>query len=227
MKKLAAACVLALALPAAASAHATLEYETPHYQQRLGSAPPRVFLHFDQSVDLPAIEVRTRKGLLVSGRAQLVPGTRDVVAPLRRLPTGAYTVRWHALSADGHTVSGVYTFGVRVEPPAPTEAYGAQGPTRAEHVVRWVYFLALSLLIGGLGFRLLVLRRPLPPRAERRFYLVTGVGVVAVLEAGIVAFLLRAEGALQLPFGELLYGDLSPLANGTRLGPAFVAMTLG
>jgi len=227
MKKLAAACVLALALPAVASAHATLVSETPQYQQRLDIAPPRIVLHFDESVDLPAIQVRTGKGLLVSGPAQLVPGTRNVVAPLRRLPTGAYTVRWHALSADGHTVSGVYTFGVRVEPPAPTEAYGAQGPTRAEHVVRWVYFLALSLLIGGLGFRLLVLRRPLPPRAERRFYLVTGVGVVAVLEAGIVAFLLRAEGALQLPFGELLYGDLSPLANGTRLGRAFVAMTLG
>ena len=146
---------------------------------------------------------------------------------LQSLPRGAYTVRWHAVSSDGHVVSGVWTFGVGVAAPPPTEAYGASGPTRTEHVVRWAYFLALMLLIGGLGFRLLIVRGPLPPRAESRFYKVTGLGVVAVLEVGIVAFLLRAEDALQLPFGRLLYGDLSPVAGGTRFGTAFIAMTLG
>jgi putative copper export protein len=93
--------------------------------------------------------------------------------------------------------------------------------------VRWAYFVALALLLGGLGFRLLVLRAPLPPRAERRFWWVTGIGVVAALEVGIAAFILRAEDALQLPFGRLLYGDLSPIASGTRFGAAFIAMTLG
>ena len=136
-------------------------------------------------------------------------------------------MRWHAISSDGHVVSGVWTFGVGVAAPPPTEAYGASGPTRTEHVVRWAYFLALALLIGGLGFRLLIVRGPLPPRAESRFYKLTGLGVVAVLEVGIVAFLLRAEDALQLPFGRLLYGDLSPIASGTRFGTAFIAMTLG
>ena len=146
---------------------------------------------------------------------------------LKSLPRGAYTVRWHAISSDGHVVSGVWTFGVGVAAPPPTEAYGASGPTRTEHIVRWAYFLALALLIGGLGFRLLIVRGPLPPRAESRFFKLTGLGVVAVLEVGIVAFLLRAEDALQLPFGRLLYGDLSPIASGTRFGTAFIAMTLG
>jgi putative copper export protein len=36
---------------------------------------------------------------------------------------------------------------------------------------------------------------------------------------------LRAEDALQLPFGRFLYGDLSPMAQ-TRFGVAFVTMTL-
>jgi putative copper export protein len=87
--------------------------------------------------------------------------------------------------------------------------------------------VALALLLGGLGFRLLVVRAPLPPRAARRFYWITGIGVVGVLEVGIAAFLLRCEDALQLPFGRLLYGDLSPIAGGTRFGTAFIAMTLG
>jgi copper transport protein len=135
-------------------------------------------------------------------------------------------VRWHALSNDGHVVSGMYTFGVRVPAPPVNEAVGAQGPTRVEHVVRWAYFVALALLVGGLGFGLITGLR-LPPRAEKRFYVVTALGAVGVLEVGFAAFLLRAEDALQLPFVNFLYGDLSSIARGTRLGTAFTVMELG
>src|SRR5207247_10751460 len=110
--------------------------------------------------------------------------------------------------------------------PPPTAAFGAGGPTTREHLVRWLYFVALALVGGGLGFRLLILRGPLPAKVERRFYHVVGVGAVGAIEVGILAFLLRAEDALQLPFGTFLYGDLSPLAS-ARFGVAFVTMTLG
>ena len=93
--------------------------------------------------------------------------------------------------------------------------------------MRWSYFLALALLVGGLGFRLLIVSGPLPAAAERRFYAAAGLGVIAALELGIAAFMLRAEDALQLPFGRFLEGDLSPIASGTRFGTAFIAMTLG
>ena len=226
---LAVAVFAALAVPGTASAHATLRQTVPSFQQRLNQAPAQALLRFDQRVTaLPgSIRVYSAGGKLVSGPARNAPDARRVVASLPRLPRGAYTIRWNAISSDGHVISGVYTFGVRVAAPAPTEAYGAGGPTRAEHLVRWAYFLALALLVGGLGFRLLVLRGPLPARAERRFWWVTGIGAVAALEVGIVAFILRAEDALQLPFADLLYGDLSPIAGGTRFGTAFIAMTLG
>jgi hypothetical protein len=110
--------------------------------------------------------------------------------------------------------------------PPPTEAYGASGPTRTEDVVRWAYFLSLSLVVGGLGFALLVLRG-VPPAVASRLYKLIGLGVVATLEVGILGFILRAEGALQLPFGKLLYADLTPIASGTRVGAAFMAMTMG
>ena len=51
--------------------------------------------------------------------------------------------------------------------------------------------------------------------------------MIGALEVGIVAFLLRAQDALQLPFTSFLYGDLSPFAHDTRFGEAFVAMELG
>ena len=221
--------LVALAFPGSAFAHASLQHTWPKFQQRVEQAPTAVRLNFDQAVTvLPgSVEVRTAVGKLLSKQAGSAAGGHDVVTPLRRLPKGPYTVRRHVLSGDGHDVSGVFTFGVRYAAPPPTEAYGASGPTRTEHVVRWAYFLALALLVGGLGFRLLVIRGPLPRAAERRFYVVTGIGAVAVLEVGIAAFLLRAEDALQLPFGRLLYGDLSPIVGGTRFGEAFIAMTLG
>ena len=223
------AAVTALAGPAGAWAHASLVDERPGFRARFAIAPKAVVLQFDQSVQaLPgSVRVYSVRGGVVSGETRTSSDSRILVTLLRRLPKGAYTVRWHALSSDGHVVSGVYTFGVRVAAPPPTEAFGASGPTRSEHVVRWLYFTALALVIGGLGFRLLILPRALPAGLEQRFYVIVGLGAFAVIPIGIVAFVLRAEDALQLPFSRLLYGDLSPVAGGTRFGKAFIVMTLG
>lgn len=220
--------LLALAVPAAASAHATLEKTVPAFGTRVERSPKLVALTFDQSVDaLPtAIRVYTAHGRLLSGTTRSSADRLTIAAPIPRLARGGYTVRWRAVSADGHVVSGVFTFGVRMPAPAATDAFGSGGPTTSEHLVRWLYFVSLALLAGGLGFRLLVVRRPLSAPAQRRFYRLLGVGAVGALEVGILAFLLRAEDALQLPFVDFLYGDLSPLAK-TRFGTAFVAMTLG
>jgi copper transport protein len=217
-----------LAVPAKSFAHATLLDPSPEYRQRLSAGPTTVVLRFDQAVTAfpDSIVVRSAQGLVVSDDAASGADAQVVLAPVRSLPRGAYTVRWHVLSSDGHPISGLYTFGVRVAAPPPTEAFGASGPTRTEDFVRWTYFLSLALVVGGLGFALLVLRG-MPPALSGRLYKLIGIGVVATLEVGIVAFILRAEGALQLPFAKLLYADLTPIAAGTRLGAAFMAMTMG
>ena len=215
-----------LLFPAGAAAHATMEKASPGFRERLSNSPRTIVLRFDQYVKaMPgSLEVYSTTGSVGVGKVRSDGRTLRVSVP--RLPKGGYTVRWHALSGDGHVVSGVFTFGVRARAPAATDAFGASGPTRTEHVVRWFYFLSLALLVGGIGFRLLVLRGPLSARAEKRFFLLTGIGAVATLDVGITAFILRAEDALQLPFGRLLYGDLSPIAH-SRFGTAFIAMTLG
>jgi copper transport protein len=224
------AVLAALALPASAFAHATLETTSPGFRQELASSPRQVVLHFDEPVYLlaNAIQVLSPDGKnLVVATAQTIKSKQDLVVGLPHLPKGPYTVRWQALSADSHIVSGVFTFGVGVPAPAVTDAVGAQGPTRTEDVVRWMYFIGLALAVGGIGFRLLVVRGPLNARAQRRFFWVAGAGIVVVLEAGIAGFLLRGEDALQLPFSRFLYGDLSPLASGTRYGETFIVLELG
>jgi copper transport protein len=226
MRRLVLVALVALAFPAIASAHATLRSTTPTFRSELKQGPSVIRLNFDQHVKvLPyAIRVLNGVGKNFAGPPR-VKGTA-VLANVRRLKLGAYTVRWQAISADSHVVSGVWTFGVGVPAPPVENAYGAGGPTTKEHIVRWAWFLGIALTIGALGFRLIVLRRLQVPRPlERRIAVAAGLGALATIHAGIVAFSLRAEDALQLPFGRFLYGDLSPMAK-TRFGYAFVTMTL-
>ena len=221
--------VAALAAPAAAFGHASISRSSPGYRQRLERAPTRVEIDFDQAVKVfpNGIKVYDVRGRELARNVRSASGGHAIVADLARLPTGAYTVRWQALSGDGHVVSGVYTFGVRVAAPEPTQAYGASGPTATEDVLRWLYFVCLALAIGGIAFRLVLLPRVVPHAFERVFYGLVLGGLVAGIQIGIIAFLIRAQDALQLPFGRFLYGDLSPFADGTRFGEAFVVMTLG
>lgn len=217
---------VALVVPAAALAHATLERATPGFGVELQTAPTVIRLEFDQRVSLlpQAVRVLDTRGRNFAGPAH-TQGT-DLIATVRPLRTGQYTVRWHAISADSHVVSGVWTFGLRVRAASIADAYGAGGPTTTEHVVRWLWFLGLALTIGALGVRLIVLRGvELPRGLERRIAVAAGLGAVVSLQAGIAAFSLRSEDALQLPFGKFLYGDLSPIAV-TRFGRAFIVMTL-
>ena len=137
-------------------------------------------------------------------------------------------MRWRATSADGHTGSGVYTFGIGVTPPPPTEAYGSTGPGWADDAARWAFFVSLALAARhdrASGCSSCASRSRRGSRTAS-----TGsptAGGIAVLNVGIAAFVMRAADALQVPFVDLLYGDLSPLATKTRFGVAFVAMTLG
>jgi copper transport protein len=230
VRLLLAVAVAALVLPGSALAHASLAETTPPTQARVDAPPPAIVLRFDQSVTITprAIEVFTADGKKVSGPAVSNGDGRIVSARLTGLQRGkAYTVRWRATSSDGHTGSGVYTFGIGVTPPPPTEAYGASGPTWTDDAARWAFFVVLALLLGTIGLRLLILREPLPSRLSNRLYGLAAASGVAVLNVGIAAFVMRAADALQVPFVDLLYGDLSPIATKTRFGVSFVAMTLG
>ena len=222
---------VALVIPAAAVAHAVLDGSNPSPGQRLAVAPRQIELRFSGPLKvLPdSIEVLSTTGQRFSGPPRFGRDNRTLVADLLDLPKGGYTVRWRTLSAlDGHVVAGVFTFGIRYPAPPATAAYGTTGPGTTEQLVHWGYFLAIALLAGGLAFRVVLLRGlEVPPRLRRALLLSTAAGVVAGIEIGIVGFLLRAVNVLQVPFSEFLYGDLSPLTDGTRFGQAFIALTLG
>lgn len=220
----------ALLAPAVARAHATLVEADPGTQSQLREAPSLVRLRFTEPVNVVpgAVRVLDVHGAEHAGAASVSGDGLVVTAVVSGLePGSSYTVRWRVTSADGHSPSGVYNFGVRVDPPPPTESVGARATTLKDDLARWALFAALALVVGPLVVRLAILRGDAPPALERRFHLVTTVAAFAVIDVGIVAFLVRASNALQLPLGDLLYGDLQPFAEQTRFGVAFLVMTVG
>jgi copper transport protein len=222
--------LLALAAPDAGWAHATLTRAQPAEQGRVEAPPTEIRLVYDQSVTAPpdAIVVLAKDGSRVSGTATQSDHGRVISAPVTGLVRGeAYTVRWRQVSSDGHVGTGVYTFGVGVDAPPPTEAVGASGMTWRDDVARWALFASLALLIGVVGIRLLVLPRAVDPRVERRVHVLGTLGAVAAVNVGIVGFVIRSANALQVSGVDLLYADLSPFADSTRFGTAFLVTTLG
>ena len=227
---LGAAVAVALLVPAAASAHATIAAAFPETQSTIGTAPTEIRLRFNEAVTITpnAIQVFAPDGKVLSGTAKLSPDGHVVTARVSRLRRGsAFTVRWRVTGQDGHSPAGVYTFGIGVKAPPPFEAVGASGTTWKDDVARWGLFAALALVIGPLLFRLVILRGAVPPALEHRFHLLTTVATFSAINVGIAAFVIRASNALQLPFGDLIYGDLQPFAQKTRAGEAFLVMTFG
>jgi copper transport protein len=226
----AAALAALLVLPSVASAHATVTSTRPALQERLEAPPDEVVVGFDQGVTIgrDPVQVLRADGRALQGPPVLREGGRTVAVAVSGLERGeAYTVRWRATSSDGHTISGVYTFGVGVDAPPPTEAVGASGLTWRDDVARWALFVAVSVLVGGLAFRLLVLPGDVPRAVESRTHLVTTAAAFAAIDVGIAGLVLRSQNALQLPLVDLLYGDLTPFATKTRFGIAWMVTTMG
>ena len=80
----------------------------------LAAAPAQVVVLFDDDVRIAPgnAAVRNGGGSVLAGKP--VARGRVLTLPLRTgLGRGAYSVRWSAVSQDGHIVQGVLAFGAR------------------------------------------------------------------------------------------------------------------
>lgn len=114
---IAAALVLLLALPTAASAHAGMISSEPGRRAVLSVAPKQIRLCFNENVEAGFSKVLLEDG---AGKAVvLAPPARDaakascLIVPLPALANGSYTVKYKVLSVDGHIVE--YGYGFRIQ----------------------------------------------------------------------------------------------------------------
>lgn len=130
----AATAILALAallatmvgLAAPASAHARLEASSPKEGSTLTATPPEIMLRFNEPIQSGLNEVSVRTGSTDATDGDLEVDGSTVYQPLKSsLPAGSYTVSYKVASADGHPISGSYSF--TYAPPG-----GDTGPSGSE-----------------------------------------------------------------------------------------------
>lgn len=106
-------CVLA-ALPGIALAHAHPEQRTPAANATLQQAPKQVKILFTEDLEaaFSTLKVTNAQGQSVNqGHSHVDDNNpRVMVASLKSLQPGTYTVHWHAVARDGHTTHGEYSF---------------------------------------------------------------------------------------------------------------------
>lgn len=119
-----AAAALLLSVAAPAEAHSALTESTPGEGDQLAAAPEEVVLTFNEDITDLGTEVIVEGpngDVLSAGRAQ-VSGPSVTQPLVSARPAGAYVVTWRAVSADGHAISGEYTF-------TASEDVGGAGPS--------------------------------------------------------------------------------------------------
>lgn len=116
---------------APAAAHAALVSTTPTKGQTLNAAPTQVTLTFNEPVqaNLVTVAVVSQNGQPVAvGKPTATDAT--VTQALGPVQAGHHTVNWRVGSADGHPITGTFSFTVaQSAEPAATPPAGTAAPT--------------------------------------------------------------------------------------------------
>jgi len=165
---LAGALLALLAVPAAASAHATLEATTPARGAVVKTEPREVVFAFNETVEgnFGAVRVFDGKGARVDQGDAFHPGGEGsaIAAHLRPgLAKGTYTATYRVVSADSHIVSGGVVFSIGRATAAGASVSQLLGSAKtgvatqvAFGAARAVQYGAIGIGVGLLAFLVLV-----------------------------------------------------------------------
>ncbi|GAA4239646.1 copper resistance protein CopC [Actinomadura meridiana] len=162
---LAVGTVLAIFAPPA-SAHAALTDANPKKDSSIAS-PSQVVLTYSDPIRLPRVILTD-----ASGKERQVGAPQAVDNKVTQqvggtLPNGKYTVGWRVVSADGHPVSGTYTFTVTgssdaaAQPaaPAPTQTGTASTEDSDDGSSGWLWIGLITLVVVVAGGAVALMRR--------------------------------------------------------------------
>lgn len=135
-----------------ASAHTVLTASDPPANSTLSTGPSRVSATFNEELQ-PTFAAMTVVGpdgnLWSSGDPEVRDTTASVaVRPLG--PSGMYTVNYRVTSADGHVVSGSWTFTV-LEPSTGSPGPAVTGTVDSHRIPLWPFIIGVGLLVAGVA----------------------------------------------------------------------------
>ena len=167
--------VLTVLAPAQlASAHAILLTSEPAPSAVLDQSPTEIALFFSEEVDtiFGTIRILDSSGNVI----QTIKPVRDVInhsivrAPISTLADGTYVVIWRVASDDSHPVQGSFSFQIgnkstNISAITQSLVLEHHGLARLFDIIRWVTYLGVVLLIGGIGLLQAVRTDRLSPRS--------------------------------------------------------------
>ena len=218
----------------------------------MASAPDRVTLRFDESVEgnFQALRVFDSKGDRVdTGQVERPNGRGDELSVGLRsgLADGSYTATYRVISADSHPVSGGFVFSIGAPGAAPAQRVdqliAASGTGRATDLafgaVRFVNYAAIALALGGLAFLIAIWLPALARVAgagsewgaaagafERRARWLLVGAVVAGIVSGLLGIVLQGATAAGISVAAALDPGIVREVLGTRFGRVWMARVI-
>ncbi|MCC6167027.1 MAG: copper resistance protein CopC [Caldilineaceae bacterium] len=227
------AALFLLLISTPALGHAALERSEPAANAVLAEPPAEIRLWFSEPPEpqFSGIELRDSRGEVVATPASQVDGSDPYQLALQPgdLPDGLYTVVWWATSvADGHRTEGSFPVSIGVAGAnAPAVINVDESIPVPGSLIRWLNFVSLALLAGGLGFACCVWRpavdRPVVG-AERWMHVLIWVGWALVGLSSVLLLMQQTSVMAKIPLGEVLGGQAwREVATSTRFGTLWLA----
>ncbi|TML81794.1 MAG: hypothetical protein E6G09_11965 [Actinobacteria bacterium] len=225
----------ALALPAAAWAHAVLVRTSPLPSSVVNSPPPVVLLTYSEAVE-PRFAIVSITN--AAGQQQIAGSPRrsaadpnTLVVPLHRLAQGWYLVYWRVISVDGHPVRGAFTFAVGPNPgpapqfPVPSISETAATPSLV--TARAIVFLSVMAAIGLFILRIATARPVVRRVSETRLRALSvafGISAaIALIATPVYVVMATAQFALR---GVFDLGNILPLVRDSAFGRGYLDLEL-
>ena len=183
----------------AAFPHAEVLRSTPAAGAIITAAPARIHIWFSEPVEAPsptAVAVFGPDGARADQAATAVSpdDATELTTTVNAEARGTYTVRWRAVSADGHPINGTFQFSVGAASAAAAPIETAAQPSGVEFQAagRWLHLVALSLVTGALVLMLIVGTEQ-TPELDQRLWRLGMFGALGLMPAAAV--MLAAQSA--------------------------------
>jgi len=223
---------VALFAPDPARAHASLESSTPAASTVLEESPPLISLNFDEDISIALTSIQLFDSSSESidlGPASAGADASIVEALVPALVDGSYAVIWRISSADGHVVTGAFSFQLGTASTTDSDELlnnvvdrvrSEPSVGRALGVARFTAFVGVAMLFGGLFMVMMVNSSAEIDWPARRLL---WIGWALLLVGSFANFGLLAANAAADGIGDALDTSLWSDLAGTRTGGLLVA----
>lgn len=227
-------------MPKEAFAHAYVVSSNPVANEELDQQPPAVSITFSEGIEsgFHAIKVFNAKGDRVDRGDTVIKEQKIMEAALKKnLPKGIYTIQWNAVSADGHSVSGMIPFSIGKADGGfdqLDQGQSSESIDMASTIDKAFLYTSFSLFLGTILFGLLWFKAAITDVLARRMKRLLTVSLIMMGGALLFQLPIQTKSAADVSFlgafqPSLLQETIASTSGGSlwmMLMASFVLLTI-